>query len=236
MASTDPFAYMSHPVPPPHAHQEPPSNVYAYGYPLYDIPPPFDPSYGLVPMSHMQRGPPPPVMGHHAFDSALAQAYASRFDGHGSPTYEANTTQTNLPNHTSFDLVTEQHAPPSQRHFSRPSKLYTNRHSRKNSSHEHTKRNYAGRSDGRSSPFPTLNTSLHAPSMTPPPSVPDKNILDIEAIASGVDTRTTVMIKNIPNKMTDTDLLDFINRVSPRRIDFFYLRMDFTNGQLALFS
>lgn len=42
--------------------------------------------------------------------------------------------------------------------------------------------------------------------------------------------RTTVMIKNIPNKMTDKELLEFINNVCPRRIDFLYLRMDFKNG------
>ncbi|KAH9847633.1 RNA recognition motif 2-domain-containing protein [Lenzites betulinus] len=57
-----------------------------------------------------------------------------------------------------------------------------------------------------------------------------KNVVDIAAIESGVDTRTTVMIKNIPNKMSDKDLLNFINRVCPRRIDFMYLRMDFQNG------
>ncbi|EIN12041.1 RNA recognition motif 2, partial [Punctularia strigosozonata HHB-11173 SS5] len=45
-----------------------------------------------------------------------------------------------------------------------------------------------------------------------------------------VDTRTTVMIKNIPNKMTDQDLLSYIEDVCPRRIDFLYLRMDFQNG------
>ncbi|KAI0047497.1 hypothetical protein FA95DRAFT_1492430 [Auriscalpium vulgare] len=38
------------------------------------------------------------------------------------------------------------------------------------------------------------------------------------------------MIKNIPNKMSDRDLLMFIERVVRRRIDFFYLRMDFQNG------
>ncbi|KAI0031216.1 RNA recognition motif 2-domain-containing protein [Vararia minispora EC-137] len=38
------------------------------------------------------------------------------------------------------------------------------------------------------------------------------------------------MIKNVPNKMTDRDLLAFIERVVSRRIDFFYLRMDFQNG------
>ncbi|KIP08270.1 hypothetical protein PHLGIDRAFT_53457, partial [Phlebiopsis gigantea 11061_1 CR5-6] len=45
-----------------------------------------------------------------------------------------------------------------------------------------------------------------------------------------LDTRTTLMIKNIPNKMSDEDLMQFINRVCPRRIDFMYLRMDFQNG------
>ncbi len=57
-----------------------------------------------------------------------------------------------------------------------------------------------------------------------------KNALDITAIENGLDTRTTVMIKNIPNKMTDQDLKHFIDRVCPRRIDFMYLRMDFQNG------
>ncbi|KAI1796412.1 RNA recognition motif 2-domain-containing protein [Ganoderma leucocontextum] len=57
-----------------------------------------------------------------------------------------------------------------------------------------------------------------------------KNVLDIQAIEGGVDTRTTVMIKNIPNKMTDRDLKNFVDKVCPRRIDFMYLRMDFQNG------
>ncbi|KAI0782139.1 RNA recognition motif 2-domain-containing protein [Abortiporus biennis] len=38
------------------------------------------------------------------------------------------------------------------------------------------------------------------------------------------------MIKNIPNKMSDGDLMEFINRVCNRRYDFLYLRMDFSNG------
>ena len=40
-----------------------------------------------------------------------------------------------------------------------------------------------------------------------------------------LDARTTLMIKNIPNK--------FIARVCPRRIDFLYLRMDFQNGEFC---
>jgi len=34
-----------------------------------------------------------------------------------------------------------------------------------------------------------------------------------------------VMIKNIPNKMSDKNLIDFINDVCPRKVDFLYLRM-----------
>lgn len=60
--------------------------------------------------------------------------------------------------------------------------------------------------------------------------VSEKNQLNIANIENGLDTRTTVMIKNIPNKMSDRDLMTFIDRVCPRRIDFLYLRMDFQNG------
>ncbi|KAH7108147.1 RNA recognition motif 2-domain-containing protein [Auriculariales sp. MPI-PUGE-AT-0066] len=56
------------------------------------------------------------------------------------------------------------------------------------------------------------------------------NTIDLEKIEQGLDTRTTVMIKNVPNKMSDKNLLDFINDVCPRRIDFMYLRMDFVNN------
>ena len=59
----------------------------------------------------------------------------------------------------------------------------------------------------------------------------DKNQIDLNKIAAGIDTRTTVMIKNIPNKLTDKDLIEFIGKVCPRKIDFLYLRMDFQNGE-----
>lgn len=69
---------------------------------------------------------------------------------------------------------------------------------------------------------------------TPPSHEPSEqqmdNNLNIARIENGQDMRTTVMIKNIPNKMTDKDLMTFIERVCARRIDFFYLRMDFKNG------
>ncbi|KAG6845889.1 hypothetical protein H0H87_000695 [Tephrocybe sp. NHM501043] len=58
----------------------------------------------------------------------------------------------------------------------------------------------------------------------------EHNQLNLSRIEDGQDTRTTVMIKNIPNKMSDKDLVAFIAKVCPRRIDFLYLRMDFQNG------
>ncbi|KAF8893952.1 hypothetical protein BD779DRAFT_1669467 [Infundibulicybe gibba] len=58
----------------------------------------------------------------------------------------------------------------------------------------------------------------------------ERNQLNLAHIESGQDTRTTVMIKNIPNKMSDKDLIAYIGKVCPRRIDFLYLRMDFRNG------
>ncbi|KAJ7901931.1 hypothetical protein B0H14DRAFT_1260999 [Mycena olivaceomarginata] len=58
----------------------------------------------------------------------------------------------------------------------------------------------------------------------------ERNQLNLARIEDGQDTRTTVMIKNIPNKMSDKDLMAYIGSVCVRRIDFLYLRMDFQNG------
>lgn len=81
-------------------------------------------------------------------------------------------------------------------------------------------------------PASAATTAVDGPPMSAPtlPGVPERNQLHVARIESGQDTRTTVMIKNIPNKMTAQDLLGFINEVSPRCIDFCYLRMDFSNG------
>ena len=88
----------------------------------------------------------------------------------------------------------------------------------------------------RASPQTAQN---HLKYRTPPSHEPGEqqmdNNLNIARIESGQDMRTTVMIKNIPNKMTDKDLMTFIERVCVRRIDFFYLRMDFKNGMRFLY-
>ena len=66
---------------------------------------------------------------------------------------------------------------------------------------------------------------------TSSPGAPnDRNQLNLTKISEGGDTRTTIMIKNIPNKMSDLDLTAYIGEVCPRKIDFLYLRMDFKNG------
>ncbi|KAG6903026.1 hypothetical protein C0995_007459 [Termitomyces sp. Mi166 len=78
----------------------------------------------------------------------------------------------------------------------------------------------------------TRPTALHGNSGSarePRPSA-EHNLLNLSKIEDGQDTRTTVMIKNIPNKMSDKDLVAYIGKVCPRRIDFLYLRMDFQNG------
>jgi hypothetical protein len=77
-------------------------------------------------------------------------------------------------------------------------------------------------------------SALHASSGNSEPAVPpERNQLNLVRIEDGQDTRTTVMIKNIPNKMSDKDLIAYIGKVCPRRIDFLYLRMDFQNGKVS---
>ena len=90
----------------------------------------------------------------------------------------------------------------------------------------------APRHQNQKSHHSTSTLHVRAPGVPPPP-ISEKNQLDLNKIEQGLDTRTTVMIKNIPNKMSDKDLLSFIAKVCPRRIDFMYLRMDFQNGELA---
>ena len=43
-----------------------------------------------------------------------------------------------------------------------------------------------------------------------------------------IDGRTTIMIRNIPNKYTHDMLLELINRNNKKKFDFFYLPIDYT--------
>jgi hypothetical protein len=42
---------------------------------------------------------------------------------------------------------------------------------------------------------------------------PERNRVEVSRIEQGMDTRTTVMLKNVPNKMSDRNLIDFIKAV-----------------------
>ncbi|KAF8408970.1 hypothetical protein HHK36_005040 [Tetracentron sinense] len=53
--------------------------------------------------------------------------------------------------------------------------------------------------------------------------------LDLDKIVNGEDTRTTLMIKNIPNKYTSKMLLAAIDEIHRGTYDFFYLPIDFKN-------
>ncbi|PWA40614.1 RNA recognition motif 2, Nucleotide-binding alpha-beta plait domain protein [Artemisia annua] len=53
--------------------------------------------------------------------------------------------------------------------------------------------------------------------------------LDLDKIAKGEDTRTTLMIKNIPNKYTSKMLLASIDENHSGTYDFLYLPIDFKN-------
>ncbi|XP_047317624.1 protein MEI2-like 1 [Impatiens glandulifera] len=54
--------------------------------------------------------------------------------------------------------------------------------------------------------------------------------LDIDRVLHGEDYRTTLMIKNIPNKYTSKMLLDVIDEQCQGKYDFIYLPIDFKNN------
>ena len=56
-----------------------------------------------------------------------------------------------------------------------------------------------------------------------------KFVINLELIISETDFRTTLMIKNIPNKYTQAMLLESINRNNIFTFDFMYLPIDFKN-------
>ena len=57
----------------------------------------------------------------------------------------------------------------------------------------------------------------------------DENMfrINLQAIFNNEDVRTTLMIRNIPNKYTQSMLLDTINKKFANAYDFFYLPIDF---------
>ncbi|BEI79981.1 hypothetical protein CcaverHIS002_0105100 [Cutaneotrichosporon cavernicola] len=60
-------------------------------------------------------------------------------------------------------------------------------------------------------------------------AVPVENQVFPERIAAGLDNPTTVMVKDVPNKLSRQELVDILNQVVPSHFDFVYLRFDFHN-------
>lgn len=56
-----------------------------------------------------------------------------------------------------------------------------------------------------------------------------KFVIDVKSFWDNNDTRTTLMIKNIPNKYTQAMLLESINKNHAFTFDFMYLPIDFKN-------
>lgn len=54
-------------------------------------------------------------------------------------------------------------------------------------------------------------------------------VLDIESVRTGAELRTTLMIKNIPNKYSQKMLLAAVDERHKGQYDFFYLPIDFKN-------
>ncbi|KAH3143404.1 hypothetical protein KXW18_009398 [Aspergillus fumigatus] len=76
--------------------------------------------------------------------------------------------------------------------------------------------------------------NLHSPrreiSRYPDARVISQNAVDIERIRLGLDVRTTIMLRNIPNKIDQTMLKAIVDETSHGKYDFMYLRIDFANN------
>ncbi|GAA5897236.1 uncharacterized protein JCM6883_006627 [Sporobolomyces salmoneus] len=60
--------------------------------------------------------------------------------------------------------------------------------------------------------------------------IPVGNVINYERIEQGLEVRTTLMLKNVPNKLKDVEVMQFIEEVVGRSFDFFYLRTDYATG------
>ncbi|KAL3483577.1 RNA recognition motif 2-domain-containing protein [Aspergillus germanicus] len=58
----------------------------------------------------------------------------------------------------------------------------------------------------------------------------NQNAVDTERIRLGLDVRTTIMLRNIPNKIDQTMLKAIVDETSHGKYDFMYLRIDFANN------
>ncbi|KAE8130965.1 meiosis protein MEI2 [Aspergillus pseudotamarii] len=75
-----------------------------------------------------------------------------------------------------------------------------------------------------------LLSPRHEISRFPELRVSSQNAVDIERIRLGLDVRTTIMLRNIPNKIDQTMLKAIVDETSRGKYDFMYLRIDFANN------
>ncbi|KAI4716730.1 hypothetical protein E4T48_07034, partial [Aureobasidium sp. EXF-10727] len=54
--------------------------------------------------------------------------------------------------------------------------------------------------------------------------------VNLQKIEAGIDVRTTIMLRNIPNRVDCEDLKAFLDATSEGHYDFSYLRIDFSNN------
>ena len=71
-----------------------------------------------------------------------------------------------------------------------------------------------------------LQKGLYNPSYRPP-RASENFTIDINAARLGQDTRTTVMLKNIPNSYSQDDILRIISDDFENQFDYLYLPIDF---------
>ncbi|KAI9319537.1 RNA recognition motif 2-domain-containing protein [Zopfochytrium polystomum] len=69
---------------------------------------------------------------------------------------------------------------------------------------------------------------LSAP-LPSPNFIPKENEFNLLEIVAGRERRTSIMLKNVPNRYTQDMLIDFLNETHEGLFDFVYLRMDFLN-------
>ncbi|KAI5187572.1 hypothetical protein NEHOM01_2280 [Nematocida homosporus] len=76
-------------------------------------------------------------------------------------------------------------------------------------------------------PFSSLNEERPINLFSPVFTEYSPYVISTERIIRGLDTRTTCMIKNIPNKLTSKQLVVILSSICFNSFDFVYLRMDF---------
>lgn len=62
------------------------------------------------------------------------------------------------------------------------------------------------------------------------PATSPHNVVDLNKIRYGQDVRTTLMLRNIPNRVDQAGLEEWLNITSRGQYDFMYLRIDFANN------